>query len=221
MTVTATDPSAAADSITVTITVNNLDEEGTVTLSSDQPEVGTALTATLEDPDGTVSSVTWQWARGDTIGTLTDIASGSSYTPVDADLGKYLRATASYTDPQGSGKTAMKISANPVQVAPLANNEPEFSGSTATRLVAENTPAGEDIGDPVAATDSDNGDTLTYSLGGTDADSFGIVTTSGQLQTKDPLDYEDKQSRTRSPCRSTTAGMPTAQSTLPWMPPSR
>ena len=87
----------------------------------------------------------------------------------------------------------MKISANPVQVAPLANNAPEFSGSTATRLVAENTPAGEDIGDPVAATDSDNGDTLTYSLGGVDADSFDIVTTSGQLLTKDPLDYEDKQ----------------------------
>ena len=193
VTVTATDPSGAADSITVTITVNNLDEEGTVTLSSDQPQVGTALTATLEDLDGTVSSVTWQWDRSDNNGSFSNISSGPSYTPVDADLGKYLRATASYTDPQGSGKTAMKISANPVQVAPVANNAPEFSGSTATRLVAENTPAGEDIGDPVAATDSDNGDTLTYSLGGTDADSFGFVTTSGQLQTKDPLDYEDKQ----------------------------
>ena len=196
VTVTATDPSNAADSITVTITVNNLDEEGTVTLSTDQPQVGTALTATLEDLDGTVSGVTWQWDRSDGNGSFSNISSGSSYTPVDADLGKYLRATASYTDPQGSGKTAMKVSANPVQAAPLANNAPEFPGPADTRLVAENTPSGENIGVPVAATDQDNGDTLVYSLGGTDLGSFDIVTTSGQLLTKDPLDFEDKETYT-------------------------
>ena len=196
VTVTATDPSAAVDTITVTITVSNLDEEGTVTLSSDQPRVGTELTATLVDPDGTVSGVTWQWDRSDGNGGYSNISSLAGYTPGAADLDKYLRATASYTDPQGSAKTAMNVSANPVQAAPLANNAPEFSGPTATRLVAENTPAGQNIGDPVAATDLDNGDTLTYSLGGTDADSFGFVTTSGQLLTKDYLDYEAKQSYT-------------------------
>ena len=196
VTVTATDPSAAVDTITVTITVNNLDEEGTVTLSSDQPRVGTELTATLVDPDGTVSGVTWQWDRSDGNGGYSNISSLAGYTPGAADLDKYLRATASYTDPQGSAKTAMNVSANPVQAVPLANNAPEFSGPTATRLVAENTPAGQNIGDPVAATDTDNGDTLTYSLGGTDANSFGFVTTSGQLLTKDPLGYEDKQSYT-------------------------
>ena len=195
--VTATDPSDEADSIAVTITVINLDEAGTVTLAPDQPQVGTAMTATLEDPDGNVSSVTWQWARGATAtGTFTNISTVTSYTPVAADVGNYLQATASYTDPQGSGKTAMKVSANPVQAAPLANNAPEFPGPTATRSVGENTAAGESIGDPVAATDQDNGDTLVYSLGGTDAGSFDIVTTSGQLLTKDPLDFEDKETYT-------------------------
>ena len=48
------------------------------------------------------------------------------------------------------------------------------------RTVAENTVAGEAIGAPVAATDPDNGDTLTYTLGGADAASFDIVSTSGQ-----------------------------------------
>ena len=197
VTVTATDPSDDADSIAVTITVINLDEAGTVTLAPDPPQVGTALTATLEDPDGNVSSVTWQWARGATAtGTFTNISTVTSYTPVAADVGKYLQAAASYTDAEDSGKTAMKVSANLVQAAPLANNEPQFSGSTAARSVEENTPAGESIGDPVAATDMDNGDTLTYSLGGADADSFDIVTSSGQLQTKGALDYEDKQSYT-------------------------
>ena len=46
----------------VTITITNVDEDGTVTLSSEQPKVGIALTATLEDPDGVVAdSVKWTW----------------------------------------------------------------------------------------------------------------------------------------------------------------
>ena len=51
------------------------------------------------------------------------------------------------------------------------------------------------IGAPVTATDPDN-DTLTYSLGGTNAASFGIVATSGQLQTKAELDFEIKSTYT-------------------------
>ena len=53
--------------------------------------------------------------------------------------------------------------------------------------------AGVDIGEPVAATDDPDGDTLTYTLGGTHADSFGIVGDSGQLQTKAALDYETQR----------------------------
>ena len=73
------------------------------------------------------------------------------------------------------------------------NNAPAFAADTATRSVAENTAAGTAIGTAVSATDAD-GDTLTYSLGGTDAASFAIVSTSGQLQTKAALDYETKTS---------------------------
>ena len=58
--------------------------------------------------------------------------------------------------------------------------------------MAENTAAGGNIGEPVVATDS-NG-TVTYSLGGIDAASFEIVMATGQLQTKDALDYETKSS---------------------------
>ena len=47
----------------------------------------------------------------------------------------------------------------------------------------------------MAATDDDN-DALTYFLGGTDAGFFDIVDTSGQLQTKDALDYEAKSTYT-------------------------
>ena len=75
------------------------------------------------------------------------------------------------------------------------NEPPEFDGLTATREVAENTVAGQNIGSPVAATDQDTGDTLTYTLGGTDASVFDIDST-GQLKTKAPLDYESKSSYT-------------------------
>ena len=76
----------------------------------------------------------------------------------------------------------------------ITNNLPVFTdGDSTTREVAENTEAGQNIGTPVAATDADNDD-LTYTLNGTDAASFTIVSTTGQLQTKTPLDYDTKNS---------------------------
>ena len=58
------------------------------------------------------------------------------------------------------------------------------------REVAENTPAGEPVGDPVVAADAE-GDVLTYSLGDTGCDdSFAIDMATGQLWTKSPLNLE-------------------------------
>ena len=47
----------------VIITVTNVNEDGTVTLSAQQPRVGIALTASVEDIDGGVKDITWKWAR--------------------------------------------------------------------------------------------------------------------------------------------------------------
>ena len=77
-------------------------------------------------------------------------------------------------------------------VATTTNTAPTFTESASTtRTIAENTATGVNIGSVVAATDTDN-DTLTYTLGGTDASSFSIVSSSGQLQTQAALDYETK-----------------------------
>ena len=70
------------------------------------------------------------------------------------------------------------------------NSLPDFSGATAGLEVDENTWPGQNIGNPVIATDDDTGDTLTYTLEGTDKDSFQIVSNTGQIQTKATLDYE-------------------------------
>ena len=47
----------------MTVTVTNVEEAGTVELSSVQPQVDTAITATLDDPDEVISAVTWSWQR--------------------------------------------------------------------------------------------------------------------------------------------------------------
>ena len=85
----------------------------------------------------------------------------------------------------------------------VANSAPRFNeGPSATRSVAENTAAKENIVGLVAVMDTEDpdGDTLTYDLIGTDAASFDIVAVAaggqvgGQLQTKAELDYETKTS---------------------------
>ena len=189
VTVTATDTAAATGTISVSITVNNLDEAGTVTLSSLQPLVAIPLTATLEDPDGVLGRETWSWARspnGASDWTLISGETSATYTPDAAAVGDYLRATASYNDGEGSGKSAQAISANAVELAP-GRNAPVFKeGANTTRSIPRNTPAGRNIGAPFTATDADN-DALAYSLGGRDRAGFDLDTTSGQLLTKAPL----------------------------------
>ena len=124
VTVTAQDPEDLEDTIMVTITVTNEDEDGRVTLSSERPKVGTAITATLTDPDGGVTGTTWRWERSPDEATWTAITGETSmiYTPVDADEDMYLRATASYTDAEGSRKSEMAVSANAVSTTPSTGN---------------------------------------------------------------------------------------------------
>ena len=55
-------------------------------------------------------------------------------------------------------------------------------------------PQGTNIGSAFTATDVDSGHTLTYSLGGTDAGSFGFDTNSRQLQTAGALNFEGTRS---------------------------
>ena len=117
-------------------------------------------------------------------------AASNAYTPVDGDVGYYLRAAASYTDGHGPNKNAQAVSDNAVQAG--ANRPPEFGADTTTREVPENTAAVGNVGDPVVARDPDDGDTLTYSLSGADAGPFTIDSGRGQIRvgTGTTLDHE-------------------------------
>ena len=179
------------DMVEVTVMVTNVDEEGTVTLSSMTPVVGVALTATLTDPDGGVTGEMWQWYKsmdstfmdGDEmeIGDAT-----SAYTPMADDEGYHLMVKVTYDDDHGTGKSQSATTANPV----TSNTAPMFADDSTTRTVEENSAGGTNVGDPVMAADA--GDTLTYALSGDDAMYFDIGESTGQITVGADamLDYE-------------------------------
>ncbi|MYE39852.1 MAG: hypothetical protein F4X27_06465, partial [Chloroflexi bacterium] len=130
--------SSEDDTITVTISIGNVDEAGTVSLDSQTPEAGSPVSASLGDPDGGVSGETWSWASSADGTDWTAIAGANArtYTPSADDAGRYLQATASYTDAQGPGKSASAATASAVTVplpqitaGPVITSSPE-SGDT-------------------------------------------------------------------------------------------
>ena len=122
--VVATDKAGLTGMADVEIVVTDVAEDGTVTVSPDQPAIGRPVTATLNEPDTEVSGLKWQWQSSGTgaDGTWSDIedAESDTYTPtagspaveddpatpgvdesvaaVPSDEGMFLRAVATYTD---------------------------------------------------------------------------------------------------------------------------
>ena len=112
------------------------------------------------------------------------------YTDSDATDGPYIYQVAAVVD-GGQATHSARIAASNA-----SNTAPEFpSSETGVRSIPENTAAGVDIGAAVAARDADL-DTLTYTLDAAGAASFGIDSSSGQLKTKAPLDYEARSTHT-------------------------
>ena len=153
---------AVDDTLILTINVTNLNEAGSVSVSGD-PEAGATLTASVSDPDGAVSGVGWVWSVGASpTGSFSAVsgATGAAFVVRAADVGKHLRAAATYTDVthSASGQTA----AETVGPVGATNSAPVFASSSASRTVTENTTTGN-VGAAVTATDADS-DALTYSV---------------------------------------------------------
>ena len=132
VTVTATDPDGETGYINVTINVTNVDEAGSLTLSSMDPMVGTMLTATLTDLDGYMEEdVDWQWSRSMTLdGTFTHISAETmDYTPTAEDIGYYLQVVATYTDGHGPDKMEMITTDSAVPDPLLAKFDTDGSGA--------------------------------------------------------------------------------------------
>ena len=108
------------DTQDVMVRVTNVDEMGTLVLSSTTPSVDDELTATLTDLDGMVSGETWMWYKSmdmtfmDGNETVIANATSMSYTPVADDAGYYLMVKVMYTDGHGPRKEGMATTSNMV-----------------------------------------------------------------------------------------------------------
>ena len=192
----------------VTIMVTNEEEDGAVTLSTQQPKIGVPLTASVTDIDGNVTGVTWEWERDNNQAddeTNADAeeevivgATSATYTPTTDDAGRFLRAIATYTDGKGID---MSMASSATMVQTRSDNSPSFPRmETGRRSIDEGMT--DDVGDPVQASDTETTQLLTYSLSGADAGSFTITSDlgtgeterGGQLAVKagTKLDYETK-----------------------------
>ena len=201
VTVSVSDGNGGSDSITVRINVTDVNEApvfddgatttrwidenvggsqgGTITVSATDEDVGDTLRYTLSGTDAALFSI-------DNTGQL------STTTYIDYESTPYYYVTATVSDGDLSDSIDVTIEVSNVNEAPVFTE-----GSSTTRTIAENTGGGADVGSAVSATDEDS-HSLTYSLGGTDASSFDIVSTSGQLRTTTALNYETKRAYTVS-----------------------
>ena len=205
--------STVADAtLAVTITVTDVNE--TPTFDDNSPatrlvkenthpaDIGAPISAT--DPDnenghsGDTLTYTLSGTDKDSFGFNTTTGQIKTKAALDKETKSSYSVTVTVTDGRADDGTAENptVADDTITVTITVTDEndaPTFTdGSTgATRSIPENTSAGQNIGAPVGATDVDN-NTLTYTLEGIDKSHFNIVSTSGQLQTKEPLDYEHK-----------------------------
>ena len=201
VTVKADDGNGGTDTIAVTITLTNVIEPpGRPAAPSVSSVAGstTSLSVMWTAPENTGPAIdtydlryrqgtSGSWINGpqNVSGTSATISGLTANTLYQVQVLATSGEGGSPWSPSGSGQTNT-----------AGNTAPTFSSPTASRSVPENSAAGTNVGAPVTATDADSGDTLTYTLDGTDAASFDIVSTSGQIQTRSGVtyDYETKSS---------------------------
>ena len=131
-------------------------------------------------------------------------------------MNRTLRVTATYrdnrsTDPMDPMKITEKtvtasLRTSILDTSPGVNTQPYFTVPTAeellgahfdTRTITSGPVAGRNIGARPSARDAE-GDVLTYMLRGRDAAKFELDTATGQIRTKEALDYEKQDTYTLS-----------------------
>ena len=176
--VTASDSSNATASISVTISVTNVNEppeaDDIVATTNEDTAVTLNVLADSSDPENDVLTVSLGSGPRNGSATVDPDTQEITYTP-KSDYHGSDTVTYILTDPgrlTDSGEIALTI--HPLNDAPL------FSRGPLKRQVARSAQAGDDVGSPVTATDID-GDSPTYGLRGPDASSFEIDDETGQI----------------------------------------
>lgn len=127
----------------VTITVENVEKPGTVTLTTNTgtTQARVPVMTALSNEDGTLG-VTWQWSRspnGRTDWVNIAVATNTSYiSTLEEDKGNCIRAAVAYRDGHGQNKTANPVSSRMGDPPPVNSAPASPATEDVRREVAEN-----------------------------------------------------------------------------------
>ena len=205
LTVKAADGHSGSKTIPVTVTITDVDEKpetpsaptvtaGTAPRSLDVSWVAPANTG----PD--INDYDLQYRQG-TSGDWTPWShTGAVRTDTITGLvaGKTHQVQVKARNPEGESDWSASGSGDTSDNVPPNFTDDEGSGTTTramTETIGDADDTGRNVGTPITATDTDGG-TITYSMSGTNAGSFTINLTTGQISTKSgsKYDYETKTS---------------------------
>ena len=201
----------AADSVTVSLTDSDarnlvLSEESLAVTEGDATGVSytvklatqpsDTVTVTISGHDGADLTLSGTTLTNNQL-TFTTTNWGTAQTvtvkPGDDDNDDNESETLAHT---ASGGDYVNITKDlPVSITDDGDPQVTFDPDTVTREVNENTGANQNVGSPVTAAYSGTC-TLTYTLGGTDAASFEIDSSTGQLKTRSGVTYDHEAKST-------------------------
>ena len=187
------------NSVSVSVTVTSWDDSAELTYTfeivrgdtmrrsvAEHSGADTAVGLSVADPNADATA-TYSLEGADAASFRIDAASGQLYTVDGVDYDHETRPTYSVTVRVADGNGGIDVIVVAITLTDVPE-PPSFDADTASRSLAEHSPAGTAVGEPFTATDPE-GDALTYSLEGADAAAFRIDAT-GQLYTVDGVDYD-------------------------------
>ena len=117
VTVTATDSAGISEDLMVTISINNVEEPGMVTLSTEMDQTLTADTWPIDDEDGLTNvSYKYQWIAD---GADIDGATGSTHELTSSEQGQTIQVRVTFTDDADNAETLTSEATEGVVAAPV------------------------------------------------------------------------------------------------------
>ena len=158
MEVVVADDGALSATVSVEVTVVNVDEPGMIELSTTQPRVGEPVKATLTDPDGRVTHVLWfsnhrrplgprpRGASSEGASRAEPFSETLTLTPKKRDVGRELQVEAFYDDVHGANKSVRSVWTEPVIDRP---DRPSLSALSGSGQVTLSWTTPDDNGSPI------------------------------------------------------------------------